>query len=72
MLVVKFNLECTQNHVWGPLGFRDVSIFVKHKSLQKSVGIMNMAENSIENYIEWYSQNTKRMNVGSRVQHIMI
>ena len=38
-------------------------------SLQRSFGVITIAEKSIENYIEWCSQNTKRMNVGSRYQH---
>ena len=28
--VMKFDFECNQNQVWGPLGPGDMSIFVKH------------------------------------------
>ena len=28
-LLVKLNIECRQNHVWGPPGARVMSIFVK-------------------------------------------
>ena len=27
VFVLKFHVECNQNHVWGPLGARDMSIF---------------------------------------------
>ena len=29
MLLVKFHVECCQNHVWGPPGARVMSIFIK-------------------------------------------
>ena len=29
LFVVFFHVECTENHVWGPLGVRVMSIFVK-------------------------------------------
>ena len=67
-LAVKFYVECIQNHVWGPLGGREMSM-CKTCILQRSFGAMTMGEKSVENYIEWYSLNTKRMDVGSRYHH---
>ena len=50
----------------------EVSIVVKHVLLRISFGVMTMVEKSSRDYIEWYPQNTKRMNLVSRYQHIMI
>ena len=73
LFVVKFHMEHTQNYAWGPPEARDMTTFVKRLFLlQRSFGVMTMVEKSIKNYIGWYTQNAKRMNVGSRYQHIMI
>ena len=53
---------------WG----RDMSIFVKHVFLRRSLGFTTTLEKSVADYVEWCFQNTKRMNVGSRYEHIMI
>ena len=35
--VVKFHIECNENHVWGPLVARDMSVFLISKySLKRS------------------------------------
>ena len=31
-----------------------------------------MVEKSVKNYIEWYSQNTKRLNFGQRYEDIIV
>ena len=41
VLGVKFQVECGQNHVWGPLGARDLSIFVKHVFLVAEIALGN-------------------------------
>ena len=56
----------------GDLRARDMSIFVKHVFLQRPVGVMTMVEKSVKHYMEWWSQDTKRMNIGARYEHIMI
>ena len=37
IFLVKFHVECIQNHVWGPPGARVMSIFVKTNILAKDV-----------------------------------
>ena len=70
--VVKFYGECTENHVWGPLGVRDMSIFVKHVFLQSSLPVITVVEKSVKNCIGWCSQIAKRMNFRSYCDHIII
>ena len=36
LFLVKFHVECHQNHVWGPLGARVMTNFVKHMVSQRS------------------------------------
>ena len=37
-------MECTQNHVWNPLGSLDMGIFVKHIFVWRSFWVMTMAQ----------------------------
>ena len=56
----------------GDLGARDVSIFVKHVCLWRSVVVVNKVGNSFKNYIEWCSQHAKRLHFGPLHEHIVI
>ena len=58
---VKLHVEYRQNHVWGPPGARAMTIFVKHIFLERLNWFRPMVEKSAKNYIEWRSQNTKRL-----------
>ena len=55
--VVKFYVECIQNHVRGPLGALVLNLFVK-------AFIFVKVEKSVNNYIRWCSQSTKRVDLG--------
>ena len=48
-------VECSKNDVWRPLGARDMSIFAKHVFLQRSLGVVTIVGNSVENYVGWCS-----------------
>ena len=69
---VKFHVECTQNHVWGPPGARDMTNFIKHVFLAKDVLGENHGKKITKHYIEWCSQSTTRFEVGPRYKDIMI
>ena len=49
-----------------------MSTFVKHVFLNRSFGVITTGAKSVETYVEWCFQNTKRTNVGSRYEHIVI
>ena len=70
--VMKYHVICNTNHAWGPLESRDIATLIKHVFLQKSFGVMIIFEKSNDDYIEWCSQNTKRISVGSCYEHSMI
>ena len=63
---VKTHLECTENHVWGPPGTRDMTMFVKHEFFPKEALGENLGKKSIQNYIDWCSQSTKQIVIGRR------
>ena len=51
-----------------PLG-GDRSIFPKHVFLDRSLRVITIVGNSVDNYIERGFQNTKRMDFGPRDEH---
>ena len=69
---VKFHVEYIQNHVWGPLGARVMSIFVKAYFFPRTLWVRSMVKKSVKNYIEWCSQSAKRLIVGQRSEHILV
>ena len=62
--LVKFHVECTHNHVWGPPGARVMTIFIKAYIFVKVELGPTTVEKSFKNYIEWYSQTTKGLDFG--------
>ena len=61
VVVLKFHVYCSQNHDWGPLGARAMSIFGKTYIL---------AEKAMKGHIEWCSQSTKSLDFGSPYEDI--
>ena len=72
LFLVKFQVECRQNHICGPPGARVMSIFVKTYILLGTFWVRPMVKKSVKNYIEWYSESTKRLIVGQRYEHICV
>ena len=57
---MKFHMERATNHVWEPLGPRDMVTFIKHAFLHITFGVITTVEKNVENYVEWRFQNTKK------------
>ena len=56
----------------GPPVARNISPFVKHVFLQRSLGAITTVGHSVENYIEWGSHKTNRIDSKERYEGIMI
>ena len=48
MLVMKFQVECTKEHVWGPLAGRDFATFVKYVLLHRLFGVIPAVEKTMK------------------------
>ena len=44
------------------------NMFLSHRLF----GVIPTVENSVDNYVEWYCQKTKRINVGARYAHVIL
>ena len=73
MFLLNFHVGCRQNHVWRPPGAQVMSIFVNtYIFLERLIWARPMVEKSVNNYIEWCSQNTKRLNFGQHYEDIIV
>ena len=64
-------MERIQIHVWTRIGAQDMATSVKQIFLHNSLRVITTIEKSVETFVEWCFLNTKRMNVGSRYEHMI-
>ena len=65
-------MECAKDDVWGHLGSRDMTTFVKSDGVEEDARITTIFEKVVKHHIEWCSQHTKRMDFGARYDNTMI
>ena len=59
LFVVKYHVECISNHVWGPPGSRDITIFVKTYICIKIIRVISVDDDLFPGYQRFWLSATK-------------